>query len=146
MTNIAAYNFDWPAIDKAKQILGISWPVTIRRSSHKARIGLSKWEHVAGWPNIQIFITVNKNLDAERASEILWHELAHAMQYHRTAKKHNSLEDQLKALETEGKQLQLYSYDCRPSEVEARKWEKMSASLKLTTSNGSRDFIDTSAL
>jgi hypothetical protein len=130
MSQSAKFEIDWPAIEKAKKILGISWPVKITRTSSKRWDGIARWHYNHSAKEITVSLTVGKGYNVLKASEIIWHELAHIMQYQRTAG-NGSYDFKLKALRRDHKIQRLYSYSNRPCEIEARKWEKMAHELLL---------------
>jgi hypothetical protein len=76
------WHFDQTAILRACRLLEINKPIYIRFSSGRRTRGTHRHSH----PNHaqdRVFghnITVSQLLDAETANQVLWHELAHAMQ------------------------------------------------------------------
>jgi hypothetical protein len=130
MSQSAKFEIDWPAIEKAKKILGITWPVRISRTSSKRWDGMARWGYNDVTKEISVTITVGKGYGVLKASEILWHELVHIMQYQRTAGT-GSYDNKIKALRRDHRTQRLFSYTNRPCEIEARKWEKMAHELLL---------------
>lgn len=72
------WNFDRPAITRAKRKLGISKPVKFRSTSD-----LDIYEGYHLWEDGSHTVLLGKGLGSRRASQIIWHELTHALQLER---------------------------------------------------------------
>lgn len=133
------------AIREAIDFLGIKFPVDVKvlsnqggaQGRHRARpTGGNVWtrgsrifnaETATGWVHL---ITVKNWLTVEQMGQTLWHELSHAMQFERDAlvpgRDGSSALRAWNALYSDGT-----SYDHKPLEVEARKYEQHNDELPL---------------
>lgn len=73
------WEFDVPAIEAAARSLGLRRPVTVGC----ARYLSGRWEGMHIYANERHEINVSCSLTADKASRLLWHELAHAQQRER---------------------------------------------------------------
>jgi hypothetical protein len=72
------WNFDRPAITRAKRKLGISKPVRFRSTS-----SLDIYEGYHLWEEGKHIVLMAKGMGSKLANQIIWHELTHALQLER---------------------------------------------------------------
>lgn len=133
---VARWAVNQAALRRACRELDIRWPVKITRTAHRQRAGRHKLRLATGAATPTHYITAGKLEGVGRASEILWHELAHAMQAERTAREKGALDGlaMLRAWGAHSRAMRFWDYDIRPTEVEARSYEQRAVSHPLTRS------------
>jgi hypothetical protein len=118
--NRAGTEFDPEACQRAITAIKLQYPVVVKWSYGKRRLGSHRWME------IYHSITINAYLKPERASQCLWHELAHAMQVERIG--YDAYWETYSALGRSG-----LAYKANPFELEAKTIEKeFHAALQLT--------------
>lgn len=122
--NRRGVEFDPAACEKAVHVIGLQYPVVVKWSRGKTRMGGHRWkeDHHS--------ITINMYVDGYRASQYLWHELAHAMQVER-----HGWDTYWMAYGAYGKSGR--AYDANPFELEANMiQEQFNEALRLTKLEG----------
>lgn len=118
-------------LKEAVTFLGLDWDGRVKQTSPVGnRLGAySLRRNADGQPYHHI--TVKKYLTAARAGEVLWHELAHAMQAERSAAAvaSSSVDAIMRAWASDDSRDGAYRN--RPVEVEARSYEAFNAELPL---------------
>ena len=104
------------AVNEAKKLLGIEWPVHITVKHSEAHMGVCrthfrKHEHR---------ITLRPMLGVEKASIVLWHELGHAAYDERVTQRYGDATTAVAMMKQEKRR---FSYENRPCENFARTCE-----------------------
>lgn len=124
------WRIDHVALNAACEWLDVRWPVNVKRTANgKSLHGRHRLRGRNEWPTPRHVITLAAGLPQALASEVLWHELAHAMQAERGVRTCpvwsglNAIE-MMKLWTVADIRDRRYAYDDRPCEIEARRYEK----------------------
>lgn len=118
----ACWCVDWKAVQDACDVLGISWPVKVRRTSSFAHNGAHRLG-VVGFRRPVHYITVEKTATCAKATETLWHELAHAAQAERVVRespcRNRTVYEMIQCWDKHEMRSRKIPYKERPCETEA---------------------------
>jgi hypothetical protein len=138
----AAWEIDQRALQSAMDKLDVTWKVRITRTASRTKLGAHRLRYREPMHRPQHSITVDKTVSPTEATRILWHELCHAAQAERAARKFATEagcpvgaltgRECLTAWREDNARSRRYSYDARPIEIEARYISEINKQYLLT--------------
>jgi hypothetical protein len=124
------WELDETALDEAKKLLGLRWPVKIGRTTSRDHHG-AHYLHLARRSPVHC-IVADKVASVAESSRVLWHELCHAMQAERNAAGLSHPKDQHEAWGLTLACERGRPIAEQPLEVEASSYENAAAYMPLT--------------
>lgn len=120
----ATWTVDWENVQAACETLHVTWPVRIRRTSSRSHKGAHRLGSPANFRITPVhYIVVEKTATPDRATEVLWHELAHAAQSERCVRESNNrdmtVREMMRCWGKHYPRSRKIPYAIRPCEVEA---------------------------
>lgn len=128
------------ALTDACKTLDIRWPVRVKRTANSKK--LYGRHRLHSFPELSHTITLAAGLRVQQASEVLWHELAHAMQAEREVRELDGWENlspkrAIKIWCAADARSRKLPYSSRPCEIEARSYESRGYEFPLVQATGS---------